>query len=79
MERDLALKLSRQRLKEAFENLSDQQRLTLELFFFEDLDFDEIAERIGESLENVRHYYYRGIQKLRKDTFVKQLKDRNRS
>ena len=79
LERDLALKLSRQRLKEAFENLSDQQRLTLELFFFEDLDFDEIAERIGESLENVRHYYYRGIQKLRKDTFVKQLKDRNRS
>jgi RNA polymerase sigma-70 factor, ECF subfamily len=76
LERDLQSKQSRERLKEAFENLSERQRRTLELFFFEDLEFDEIAERIGESVENVRHYYYRGIQKLRKDAFVKRLRDR---
>ncbi len=76
VERDLASKLSRERLEEAFENLSDRQRLTLELFFFEDLDFREIAARLDESLENVRHHYYRGLQKLRKDAFVKKLRDK---
>jgi RNA polymerase sigma-70 factor, ECF subfamily len=75
LERDLQSKQSRERLREAFENLSERQRRTLELFFFEDLEFEEIAERIGESLDNVRHYYYRGIQKLRKDAFVKKLRD----
>jgi RNA polymerase sigma-70 factor (ECF subfamily) len=76
VERELGSKLSREQLKEAFEKLSDRQRLTLELFFFEDLDFPEIAERMNESLENVRHHYYRGIQKLRKDAFVKKLRDK---
>jgi RNA polymerase sigma-70 factor (ECF subfamily) len=75
VERDLASKMSRERLKEAFENLSDRQRLTLELFFFEELDFREIAARLDESLENVRHHYYRGLKKLRKDAFVKKLRD----
>lgn len=79
LERDLALKLSRERLKEAFQGLSERQRLTLELFFFEELDFREIAAHLDESLENVRHHYYRGLQKLRKDTFIKGLKDKNRS
>lgn len=76
LERDLASKQSRERLKEAFENLSERQRRTLELFFFEDLESDEIAERIGESLDNVRHYYYRGLQKLRKDAMVKKLTEK---
>jgi RNA polymerase sigma-70 factor, ECF subfamily len=76
LERDLQSKQSRERLKEAFENLSERQRRTLELFFFEDLEFEEIAERIGESVDNVRHYYYRGIQKLRNDAFVNKLRDR---
>jgi RNA polymerase sigma-70 factor (ECF subfamily) len=79
VEDDLASKLSRERLKEAFQNLSDRQRLTLELFFFEDLDLREIAARLDESFENVRHHYYRGLQKLRKDAFVKTLRGRKQS
>lgn len=79
VERDLASKLNRERLKEAFENLSDRQRLTLELFFFEELNFREIGARLDESIENVRHHYYRGLQKLRKDAFVKKLRDKNGS
>lgn len=74
VEREVASKLSRERLKEAFESLSEKQRHTLELFFFEELDFKEIALRLGETLENVRHFYYRGIQKLRKDGLVAKLK-----
>jgi RNA polymerase sigma-70 factor (ECF subfamily) len=76
LDRHIASRQSREQLKEAFENLSERQRRTLELFFFEDLDYDEIADRIGESQENVRHYYYRGLQKLRKDAQVKKLRDR---
>lgn len=79
VERELSSKQSRERLKEAFERLSDRQRLALELFFFEDLDFTEIAGQMNESLENIRHHYYRGIQKLRKDAFVNKLKDKKLS
>jgi RNA polymerase sigma-70 factor (ECF subfamily) len=74
VEDDLASKLNVERLRGAFENLSDQQRLTLELFFFEGLDMREIATRLDESPANIRHYYYRGLQKLRKDAFVRKLR-----
>ncbi|HUA97281.1 MAG TPA: sigma-70 family RNA polymerase sigma factor [Terracidiphilus sp.] len=73
LENDLASQLNREQLKRAFQDLTNRQRLTLELFFFEEMDFRQIAARLNESLENVRHHYYRGIQKLRKDAFVKKL------
>jgi RNA polymerase sigma-70 factor (ECF subfamily) len=52
-------------LKTAFSELSDRQRETLEAFFFEGLNFAEIAERSGEDVKNVRHHYYRGLERLR--------------
>ncbi|HTX40997.1 MAG TPA: sigma-70 family RNA polymerase sigma factor [Acidobacteriaceae bacterium] len=79
VEEALASQLNRERLREAFRNLSDRQRLTLELFFFEELDLREIAARLDESFENVRHHYYRGLQKLRKDAFVTKLRDKKPS
>jgi len=79
VEDDLASKLNRERLRKAFWNLSDRQRLTLELFFFEELDLREIAARLDESIENIRHHYYRGLQKLRKDAFVKKLRGKTQS
>jgi RNA polymerase sigma-70 factor, ECF subfamily len=79
VERGLVSKLNREQLQEAFEKLSDQQRLTLELFFFEGHDLREVADLLGESLENVRHHYYRGLQKLRKDAFIKKLRDKRHS
>lgn len=75
-ERHAVVRQSRELLKEAFENLSERQRRTLELFFFEDLDYEEIANRIGESQDNVRHYYYRGLKKLRKDAQLSKLRNR---
>lgn len=45
--------------------LSRAQRTTLELAFFEGLTMTEISERMKESLGNVRHYYYRGLSRLR--------------
>jgi RNA polymerase sigma-70 factor, ECF subfamily len=75
VEREVVSRLSRAHLQQAFGELSDKQRLTLELYFFEGLEFKEIAQRMNESLENVRHFYYRGLQKLRKSSFVQSLKD----
>jgi len=50
---------------EALESLPDAQRQTIEMFFFEGLDFKEIARRRNEKFSNVRHHYYRGLQRLR--------------
>ncbi len=74
LERNLLSKLNRTRLQQAFEDLTEDQRRTLELFFFEGLELKEIAVHLGESPENIRHHYYRGIQKLRKSSFVHGLK-----
>jgi RNA polymerase sigma-70 factor (ECF subfamily) len=72
--RELVAKWNLDQLQIALGELPDRQRRTLEMFFFEGLELKEIAERLGESLENVRHYYYRGLQKLRKNDTVRKLK-----
>jgi RNA polymerase sigma-70 factor, ECF subfamily len=53
--------------------LTQKQQEVVQLVCFEGLLLSEIAERMGESLGNVRHYYYRGIEKLRE--FVKRNLD----
>jgi RNA polymerase sigma-70 factor, ECF subfamily len=53
--------------------LSVDQLRTIELHFFEGYTLEEIAERTGQSLVNVRHHYYRGLQKLRKSPFARKL------
>jgi RNA polymerase sigma-70 factor, ECF subfamily len=49
--------------------LSEDQRETLRLFFFEGYTMAEISVKIGQSLGNVRNHYYRGLDKLRKQMF----------
>jgi RNA polymerase sigma-70 factor (ECF subfamily) len=46
--------------------LTQDQRETLRLHFFEDYTFAEIAEKLGQSFSNVRNHHYRGLEKLRK-------------
>lgn len=58
-------RLTVQQLKAAFNQLNDNQRRTLELFFFEGLTLTEIAERSNQDVRNVRHHYYRGLERLR--------------
>ena len=58
-------RLTARQLKSAFSELTDRQRETLEGFFFEGLTFAEIAARSGEDVKNVRHHYYRGLERLR--------------
>jgi RNA polymerase sigma-70 factor (ECF subfamily) len=52
-------------LRRAFDDLSEEQRMTLELHFFEGFTINEISERMGKPPGNVRHYYYRGLERLR--------------
>jgi RNA polymerase sigma-70 factor (ECF subfamily) len=54
-----------QTLQEAFRHLTKAQRHTLELAFYEGLTMREIEQRTGWSLDNVKHHYYRGLDKLR--------------
>jgi len=46
--------------------LTEKQRQTLKMFFFDGLDFREISQRLEESVDNTRHSYYRGLEKLRR-------------
>jgi len=45
--------------------LSPPQRETIEMYFYEGLTLREIAERRNEKFSNVRHHYYRGLERLR--------------
>ncbi|MGH9755977.1 MAG: RNA polymerase sigma factor [Blastocatellia bacterium] len=52
-------------INQGLATLNEKQRRTLELACFQGLLLSEIAERMKESLPNVRHHYYRGLKKLR--------------
>jgi len=53
--------------------LTEDQRDTLSLHFYEGYTFEEIARKLGQSLGNIRHHYYRGLDRLRKQMFPARL------
>jgi len=61
-------------LQRAFEALSENQRQTLRLHFFEGYTFGEIASELGQSTGNIRHHYFRGLNRLRKQIFEAKLR-----
>jgi len=60
-------------LQKVFEALSENQRQTLHLHFLEGYTLDEIAAKLGQSRGNVKHYYFRGLERLRKELFGSKL------
>jgi RNA polymerase sigma-70 factor, ECF subfamily len=74
LEEEFAAKAHRREVEQALEDLPQKQRTVLQLYFFEGLDLKEIAEKMGETLANVRHYYYRGLERLRKSAFAEALR-----
>jgi RNA polymerase sigma-70 factor (ECF subfamily) len=56
--REVAAQLSAQ--------LTPEQHETIQLFFSDGYTLREIAELTGRSLSNVRSFYYRGLERLRK-------------
>jgi RNA polymerase sigma-70 factor (ECF subfamily) len=63
--RSLDVLESARAVKQALGHLNTSQRKTLELAYYDGLTMHEIAERTGQSLDSVRHHYYRGLEKLR--------------
>jgi RNA polymerase sigma-70 factor, ECF subfamily len=56
----------RNALKRILEDLTEDQRETLRLHFFEGYTFAEIADKLGQTYANVRNHHYRGLEKFRK-------------
>lgn len=57
------------RLDQAFESLSEGQRQTIWLHFIEGYTLGEIASKLGQSRGNIKHHYFRGLDRLRKQLF----------
>jgi len=53
-------------LEKVIDSLSEDQRQTLTLHFFEGYTLAEISDKLGQPHGNVRHHYYRGLAQLRK-------------
>jgi RNA polymerase sigma-70 factor (ECF subfamily) len=49
--------------------LSEVQRQTLGLHLLEGYSFEEIAVKLDQTRGNVKHHYFRGLEKLRKQIF----------
>src|SRR2546425_6972343 len=64
--RGLTFQEWRRVIEQGLATLPEKQRKTLELACFQGLLLSEIAGRTKESLPNVRHHYYRGLEGLRK-------------
>jgi RNA polymerase sigma-70 factor, ECF subfamily len=52
-------------LRQGLATLNGPQKQVVELASYNGLSMREIADKMGDSLSNVRHHYYRGLQKLR--------------
>jgi RNA polymerase sigma-70 factor (ECF subfamily) len=76
LDREVESRLNRAQLEKAFEELPEGQRRTLALFFFEGLELREVSEKMNESLSNIRHYYYRGLQRLRKNSSIQKMREK---
>ena len=61
-------------LEKVLDALSEDQRETLRLHFFEGYTMAEISVKLAQPLGNVRHHYYRGLDKLRKQMFERKVR-----
>lgn len=75
IEREVGLRIDCAHLLSAFEDLTEMQRKTLELFYFQGLELREISQHLNEPFGNVRHHFYRGLERLRKSPAVKRLRE----
>jgi RNA polymerase sigma-70 factor (ECF subfamily) len=74
VEQEIGARINFAHLRQAFEDLTEMQRRTIELFYFEGLELREIGEKLHEPFGNVRHHFYRGLERLRKSPSVQRLR-----
>jgi RNA polymerase sigma-70 factor (ECF subfamily) len=63
---DLDFAEARRLVEQVLSTVPERQRDVIERICFEGMTLREVAEATGESLGNIQHAYYRGIEKLRK-------------
>ena len=61
--------LGRIGLHKVFGVLSEIQRQTMRLHLLDGYTFEEIASKLDQSRGNVKHHYFRGLERLRKQIF----------
>jgi RNA polymerase sigma-70 factor (ECF subfamily) len=61
--------LGRVGLRKVFGVLTEIQRQTLGLHLLDGYTFEEIAVKLDQTRGNVKHHYFRGLEKLRKQIF----------
>jgi RNA polymerase sigma-70 factor (ECF subfamily) len=66
--------LGREGIDRFFAELSEDQRETLRLFFVDGYTLTEIATKLNQTRGNVKHHYFRGLEKLRKQLFDSKLR-----
>lgn len=64
-ERDVLVSESRRRVRRALEHLPAEQRAVVELKFFQELTFDEIAATLEAPLSTVKSRLYAGLELLK--------------
>ena len=64
-------------LRQALATLKGPQKKVVELASYNGLSMREIADKMGDSLSNVRHHYYRGLEKLR--SFVGRTREKGKT
>jgi RNA polymerase sigma-70 factor (ECF subfamily) len=64
-------------LLQGLATLSAAQKKVIELVSYDGLSMQEIANKTGDTLVNVRHHYYRGLQNLR--SFIGQTPDKRKA
>lgn len=52
-------------LRRALDTMSKEDKAVIELKYFEDMKFSEIAEVLGENVSTVKSRLYRGLRKLK--------------
>lgn len=52
-------------IRQGLDTLNERQRVTIELALFKQLTLREVAAEMVQPLGTVRHYYYRGLKRLR--------------
>jgi RNA polymerase sigma-70 factor (ECF subfamily) len=75
VEREIGAKVDFGRLQCAFDDLTEVQSETLRMFYFDGMELKEISERLHAPLGNVRHHFYRGLERLRKSAVVERLRN----
>ena len=66
LEEEVAASELRTKFAREMSALSRGQQLTLQLFFYEGYTLAEISEYLVEPIGNIRHHYYRGLERLKR-------------